>query len=124
MDANSDPDRIDFSQAKHVRGTGTLDEAIYPEMKAYVARCLKDVQNAHDRARHLKSGGLGGGPKKPGVTAPVLQSPSTYLDHRWQQVCRTGPLVRDDLGWPCTRVLDAALGTVVRKLLAREIIRL
>ena len=89
MDAFSDRDRTDLSQAKHFQGIGTLDEAIDPDMKVYVARCTQDeaeVHRARDGPRQLKSGKLGADPENQGAGPSPAQS---YLEQRRQQDCRT-----------------------------------
>ena len=54
VDAYSNPGRIDFTQARHFVGTGSLEDAIDPTLNNYVARKSKDeaeIQNARDKAR-------------------------------------------------------------------------
>ena len=56
IDAYSNPGRIDFTQARHFVGTGSLEDAIDPALRNYVARKSKDeteIQNARDKARSL-----------------------------------------------------------------------
>ena len=80
VDAYSTPGRIDFTQARHFVGSGSLEDAIDPALRDYVARRSKDeaeIQNAREKARALASAsGLAntGGPSvTPG--APVNPRP-------------------------------------------------
>ena len=56
VDAYSTPGRIDFTQARHFIGTGSLEDAIDPALRDYVARRSKDeaeIQNAREKARAM-----------------------------------------------------------------------
>ena len=56
VDAYSNPGRIDFTQARHFIGSGSLEDAIDPALRDFVARKSKDeaeIQNARDKARQL-----------------------------------------------------------------------
>ena len=73
VDAYSTPGRIDFTQARHFVGSGSLEDAIDPALRNYVARKSKDeaeIQNARDKARSLAAA-----PSVPGQYAPTPGAP-------------------------------------------------
>ena len=75
VDAYSNPGRIDFTQARHCVGTGSLEDAIDSALREYVARRSKDeaeIQNAREKARTLAAATPtpGGGFSSPAPGAP------------------------------------------------------
>ena len=73
VDANVTPGRIDFSQARHFVGIGSLEDAIDPALRDYVARRSKDeaeIQNAREQARALAGTPSSGGPSVQTSGAP------------------------------------------------------
>ena len=73
VDAYSNPGRIDFTQARHFVGTSSLEDAIDPALRNYVARKSKDeaeIQNACDKARALAATPTPAGPSGPAAGAP------------------------------------------------------
>ena len=81
VDAYSNPGRIDFTQARHFVGGGSLEDPIDPALKNYVARKSKDeaeIQNARDKARALTTSAPGAAPAYPpisGAPGPVRPKP-------------------------------------------------
>ena len=73
VDAYSNPGRIDFTQARHFVGTSSLEDAVDPALRNYVARKSKDeaeIQNARDKARALAATPSPSGPSGPTPGAP------------------------------------------------------
>jgi hypothetical protein len=77
VDAYSNPGRIDFTQARLFVGTSSLEDAIDPALRNYVARRSKDeaeIQNAREKARALAgpaTPAAGGGAAQTGAPGPT-----------------------------------------------------
>ena len=79
VDAYSTPGRIDFTQARHFVGSGSLEDAIDPALRNYVARKSKDeaeIQNARDKAR-ANAPTAAAAAAAPGAPGPTRPKPST-----------------------------------------------